>query len=133
MRRAKYHIYAQKSRQSVDADNGDEVKGRVLETKRNRKEFTDEVQFGVLGLASLEVVTEKMGPVMETGRTVWCKVVFWSRSACQLMKDEGQILAKNSLREKVLVLKRCKSFGIHKDGTRRKKVKIFDTSVIVEE
>ncbi|GFO18678.1 hypothetical protein PoB_004518300 [Plakobranchus ocellatus] len=128
MRRTEYHIHAQKSGQSVDADDGDDVKGRVFETKRNRKDFTDEVQFCVLGLASLEVATEKMGPVMETGRTVWCKMVFWSRSACQLMKNEGQILAKNSLREK-----RCKSFGIHKDGTTRKKVKIFDTSVIVEE
>ncbi|KAK3743350.1 hypothetical protein RRG08_061286 [Elysia crispata] len=54
-----------------------------------------------------------------------------SRAACQRIADEGQVLAKSYINSKVL--RRCKGFGVHKDGTTRRKVKILDTSVNTDE
>ena len=130
IKKAMYHQQRNKGkavdkRESIDDGTGLQ---KEIETKKG-KEFSDEIRFCVMELAALEVATAKMEAVMATVGEL-CGVRFKclpSRTACQLMIDEGQVLAKRFIREKVL--KRCKSFGIHKDGTTRKKVKILDTSV----
>ena len=50
-----------------------------------------------------------------------------STMACQRIVDEGHIIAKAFIKERVL--KRSKSFGMRKDEVTRKKVKILDTSI----
>ena len=50
-----------------------------------------------------------------------------STMACQRIVDEGHIIAKAFIKERVL--KRSKSFGMRKDEATRKKVKILDTSI----
>ncbi|GFN75763.1 sodium leak channel non-selective protein-like [Plakobranchus ocellatus] len=108
-------------------DNDDERS--VVELKNEDGEFTDDVRFCVLELTGLEVATGKIGPVIETVGEM-CGQKFTtlpSRTACQKIIDEGQALAKTYIKENVL--SKCKSFGIHKDGTSRRKIKILDTSI----
>ena len=50
-----------------------------------------------------------------------------SRQACQNIADEGQVVVKELVRER-RVLKRSDGFGLYKDGTTHKKVKILNTS-----
>ena len=79
-------------------------------------------------LAALEVATAKMEAVMGTVGEL-CGVRYKclpNKTACQSMIDKGQ-LAKRFIRENVFFFK-CKSFGTHKNGT-RKKVNILGTSV----
>ena len=80
-------------------------------------------------LAGLEVATGKIAAVVETVGNL-CDTKFShlpSRMAYQRIVDEGHIIAKAFIKESVL--KRSKSFGLSKDGTTRKKVKILDTSI----
>lgn len=101
---------------------------RRMDTKKTDGEFTDQTRFCVMELTGLEVATGKIGAVMETVGAL-CGVKFSdlpSRAACQRIVDEGQVIAKDYIRENVIM--KCKKFGIHKDGT-RKKVKILDTSI----
>ena len=112
-----------------DTDEGE----RVVETKGLEGEYTDETRFCVMELLGLEVATGKIGPVIETVGKL-CSSSFSSlpsRAACQRIADEGQVLAKSYINSKVL--RRCKGFGVHKDGTTRRKVKILDTSINTDE
>ncbi|GFR70003.1 hypothetical protein ElyMa_002062000 [Elysia marginata] len=128
VQKAKYHMLRRK-KSGQQTDNTIIWENTEIETRKDEKEFSDEMRFCVMELAGLEVAAGKIGAVIETVGEM-CGVKFTklpSRSACQLMIDEGQVLAQSFTREKVF--KRCKGFGIHKDGTSRKKVKILDTSV----
>ena len=80
-------------------------------------------------LAGSEVATGKIAAVVETVG-ILCDTTFshlLSRMACQRIEDEGHIIVKAFIKERVL--KRSKSFGLHMDGKTRKKVKILDTSI----
>ena len=87
----------------------------------------------MLELTGLKVGTGNMGKMMETVGDM-CVLEFQSlpkRTACQNIIDEGQILKKSFINQKVL--KHCSSFGVHKDGPTRRKDKILDTLVQTEE
>ncbi|XP_035826417.1 uncharacterized protein LOC106012166 [Aplysia californica] len=131
--RARYHGRrhdTKKAEELVEEEKEAEVE---IETTNTKGEFTDETRFCVMDLTGLEVATGKIGQVMEAVGS-FCRVKFSqlpSRTACQRIVDEGQVLAKTFIRKKAL--KRSKGFGMHKDGTTRKKVKILDTSISTEE
>ncbi|GFR60822.1 hypothetical protein ElyMa_003541400 [Elysia marginata] len=109
-----------------------EQEERKVVKAKHGGEYNESVRLCVMELAGLEVATGNMASVMRTVVEA-CDVTFDqlpSRAACQRIIDEGHVLAKSFLREKVM--KRCQSFGLHKDGTQRKKVKILDTSIRTE-
>ncbi|GFO32659.1 hypothetical protein PoB_005916400 [Plakobranchus ocellatus] len=111
----------------IEDGTGDGGK-KVLETKKDG-EFTENMRLCVLELAGLEVATSKVAPVIETVGKL-CGITFShlpQRTACQSMIDEGHVLAKSYIKD--TILNRCRSFGLHKDGTTRKKIKILDTSI----
>ena len=138
LNRANYH----KKRRLVEKRQNGKEKAELnseddfwieVDLKTSDGEFSEEARFCVLELTGLEVGTGNIGKVMETVGDM-CGLKFKSlpkRTACQNIIDEGQILAKSFINQKVL--KRCSSFGVHKDGTTRRKVKILDTSVQTEE
>ena len=100
-----------------------------LRTKTSEREYTGGLWICVMELAGLEVATGKIGQVMEAVGA-FCGVKFEclpSRTACQRIVDEGHELAKTFVSQ--MILRKCKGFGIHKDDTLRRKVKILDTSI----
>ena len=133
IKKAIYHRQRNKKRKGKSVDKKESIDDNTglrkkIETKKGKK-FSDEIRFCVMELAALEVATAKMEAIMATVGEL-CGVRFKclpSRTACQLMIDEGQVLAKRFIREKVL--KTFKSFGIHKNETARKKVNILNTPV----
>lgn len=132
VKRVKYHQERRKKKAvkctGESSIENQETSTLEVETKNRNGKFTESMRFCVMELAGLEVATGKMKPVMETVSEL-CGVRLSdlpSRQACQAMVDEGHVMAKHFIREKIA---RCKSFGVHKDGTTRRKVKILDTSV----
>ena len=130
MKKAIYHQQRNKRGKSLDKKGlYDEVIEREVETKKEDGQYCEKMPFCVMELAGLEVATGKIAAVVETVGNL-CDTTFShlpSRMACQRIVDEGHIIAKAFIKERVL--KRSKSFGLHKDGTTRKKVKILDTSI----
>ena len=100
----------------------------MVETKVNGM-YTADTRLCVMELTGLEVATGKIAPVMDAVGKL-CNIKFSplpSRQACQNIADEGQVVAKEFVKERVH--KRSNGFGLHKDGTTSKKVKILDTSI----
>ena len=102
---------------------------REVEAKKEDGQYCEKMRFCVMELAGLEIATGKIAVVVETVQNL-CDTTFLhlpSRMACQRIVDEGHIIAKAFIKERVL--KRSKSFGLRKDRTTRKKVKILDTLI----
>ena len=83
-------------------------------------------------LAALEVGTEKIAQVIKIVSECLFEIEFEekelpSSSTVQNIIDEGHVLSKKYIAAK---LDECTNWGIHKDGTARKKKKILDTTVI---
>lgn len=111
---------------------GNEAEESMIETKSRDGQYTPATRLCVMDLLGLEVATGKIAAVMESvGRL--CSTRFSclpSRQICQKIADEGQVIAKMFVKDRVF---ESRSFGIHKDGTTRKKVKILDTSVVTRD
>ena len=87
----------------------------VVETKVNGM-YTADTRLCVMELTGLEVATGKIAPVMDAVGKL-CNIKFShlpSRQACQNIAGEGQVVAKEFVKERVL--KRSDGFGLHKDG-----------------
>ena len=105
----------------------DEVIEREVEAKKEDEQYCEKMRFCVMELAGLEVATGKIAAVVETvGNLCDTFSHLPSTMACQRIVDERHIIAEAFIKERVL--KRSKSFGLCKDGT-RKKGKILDTSI----
>ena len=111
----------------------------AVDTDINRKPvlrkdtaYSDELRICVMQLAALEVGTEKIAQVIKIVSECLFEIEFEekelpSSSTVQNIIDEGHVLSKKYIAAK---LDECTNWGIHKDGTARKKKKILDTTVI---
>lgn len=93
--------------------------------------FTSDIRLCVMELIGLEVATEKVGPVIQTvaEHIFSCKLNkrdVPNRQTVQNIADEAQYISKRYIAE---TLATSNSWGLHKDGTTRKKVKLVDTTV----
>ncbi|KAK3789314.1 hypothetical protein RRG08_001704 [Elysia crispata] len=96
--------------------------------------FTDDVRRCILALAKNEVATAKMSPVIQCVG----KYIFHHEfqnfdlphgNTCQNIVDEGHYIATQYIADK---LEQTAKWGLHKDGTTRKRRKLLDTSVCLE-
>ena len=106
------------------------VNGR-LATRNKDASFTENVRLCVMELSGLEVVVEKVSFVIQSV----CKQLFNinltkadlpSPTTVQAIVDEGHFLAKTFISEK---LEQSENWGLNRDGTTRRKIKIVDTSI----
>lgn len=102
-----------------------------LELKDQSGQYSDQVRTTVLELLRLEVASDKVGPVLGVvARHLFhCPLTpsqLPTRQTVVNISDEGQYLVKKYLSEQ---LYKTQFWGINKDGTQRKKVKIMDTAV----
>ena len=128
-KKAIYHQQCDKRGKSLDKKVlYDEVIESEVEAKKEDGQYCEKMRFCVMELAGLEVATGKIAAVVETVVNL-CDTFSHlpSTMACQRIVDEGHIIAKAFIKERVL--KRSKSFGMRKDDAARKKVKILDTSI----
>ena len=129
IKKAIYHQQRDKRGKSLDKKVlYDEVIEREVDAKKEDGQYCEKMLFCVMELAGLKVATGKIAAVVETVVNL-CDTFSHlpSRMACQRIVDEGHIIAKAFIKERVL--KRSKSFGMRKDDATRKKVKILDTSI----
>ncbi|KAH3826899.1 uncharacterized protein LOC127832644 [Dreissena polymorpha] len=107
---------------------------RKVETRSAKGAFASNVRECVIQLAGLEVATEKVTPVIEVVAETLFDHKFVSRelpnaSTVQTIIDEGHFLAKTFIATKI---DKCNNWGLHRDGTSRKRKKIIDTSVTLD-
>lgn len=107
---------------------------KKITTKQSDGTYTDNIRHCVIQLAGLEVATEKVRPVIEVvlsclfGLTLQ-KNDLPNSSSVQRIVDEGHYIAKSYIAER---LDSCENWGLSRDGTTRKKQKIVDTSVTLD-
>ncbi|CAC5420858.1 unnamed protein product [Mytilus coruscus] len=105
-----------------------------LVTRNKDATFTDCVRLCVMELSGLEVAVEKVSPVIQTV----CKHLFDidldksqlpSSTTVQSIVDEGHYIAKTFISER---LDQSENWGLNRDGTTRRKIKIVDTTITLD-
>ncbi|CAC5358700.1 unnamed protein product [Mytilus coruscus] len=105
-----------------------------LVTRNKDATFTDCVRLCVMELSGLEVAVEKVSPVIQTV----CKQLFDidldksqlpSSTTVQSIVDEGHYIAKTFISER---LDQSENWGLNRDGTTRRKIKIVDTTITLD-
>jgi hypothetical protein len=106
------------------------VNGRLV-TRNKDASFTENIRLCAMELSGLEVAVEKVSFVIQSV----CKQLFNinltkadlpSPTTVQAIVDEGHFLAKTFISEK---LEQSENWGLNRDGTTRRKIKIVDTSI----
>ena len=106
------------------------VNGRLV-TRNKDASFTENVRLCAMELSGLEVAVEKVSFVIQSV----CKQLFNinltkadlpSPTTVQAIVDEGHFLAKTFISEK---LEQSENWGLNRDGTTLRKIKIVDTSI----
>ena len=103
-------------------------------TRNKDGSFNNSIRLCVIELAGLEVACEKVSPVISAvsnhifGRQ-FNKSDLPSSTTVQTVVDEGHYLAKSYVSDQLV---NSPGWGLHCDGTSRRKQKILDTSVTLE-
>ena len=106
----------------------------LYKTKNDDGSYNDRIRLCILELTGLEVAVEKFSPVIQavlkhmTGAQI-PKSELPNRNTVQTIVDQGHFLAKTYISERI---DNCKNWGLHRDGTSRRKQKILDTSVALD-
>ncbi|XP_052282199.1 uncharacterized protein LOC127879423 [Dreissena polymorpha] len=101
---------------------------------KSNNTYSEYFRMCVIQLAGLEVATDKISPVISVvSETIFdkcfAKGALPNSTSVQRIVDEGQFIAKSFLAEK---LENSQSWGLGRDGTTRRKQKIVDTSITLD-
>ncbi|KAL3848471.1 hypothetical protein ACJMK2_019325 [Sinanodonta woodiana] len=111
-----------------------EMKEIQIKTKSTHGTYSDKLRLCVIQLAGLEVATEKVTPVIQVVSEKLFEKKFDRKelpnsTTVQTIIDKGHFIAKAYIAEKI---DNCKNWGLNRDGTSRRKQKIIDTAVTLD-
>ncbi|XP_045169684.2 uncharacterized protein LOC123532337 [Mercenaria mercenaria] len=112
-------------------DHVNNLMAEKVRMKNDDGSYSNEVRLCVMELSGLEVAVEKVSPVIQAISKHLFHVNLEkkdlpSSTTTQSIVDEGHFIAKSYISHQ---LSETENWGLHRDGTSRKKQKLLDTSV----
>ncbi|XP_045159232.2 uncharacterized protein LOC123524811 [Mercenaria mercenaria] len=121
--------------QQINELQEEAIEKKKIDTRNANGCFTDNVRLCVMELAALEVATEKVSKVIQCVSSHLHNYSLKNdelpnSTTVQTIVDEGHFIAKTYIAEK---LDESSTWGLSRDGTTRKKKKILDTTVTLDD